>query len=110
MVVRIRFALGPRVGKQRRKNRRMAAAVAALLTPVAVMALALGMWRIAADLNWTSRFYIESGPLSHWQTWLAAAAGLQLCSRYLNRYGKGGAIPYEVAAAPGPEVRTGQRR
>ena len=88
MVVRIRFARGPRVSRKRRKNQRLASAVAALLTPASVMALALGMWRIAADLNWTSSFYIESGPLSHWQVWLGAAALLQLCSHYLNRYGK----------------------
>jgi hypothetical protein len=88
MVVRIRFARGPRITGKRRKNQRFAAAVAALLTPAAVMALALGMWRIAADLNWTSSFYIESGPLSHWQVWFGAAALLQLCSHYLNRYGK----------------------
>jgi hypothetical protein len=88
MVVRIRFARGPQVSRKRGKNQRVAVAVAALLTPAAVMALALGMWRIAADLSWTSNFYIESGPLSHWQVWLAAAALLQLCSRYLSRYGK----------------------
>lgn len=88
MVVRIRFARGPRVSRKRHKNQRLASAVAALLTPVASMALALGMWRIAADLNWTSSFYIQSGLFSHWQLWLGAAAFLQLCSHYLNRYGK----------------------
>ena len=88
MVVRIRFARGPRVTREGRKNQRIAAAAAALLTPAAVMALALGMWRIGADLNVASRFFIEAGPLSHWQVWLAAAALLQLCSHYLSRYGK----------------------
>lgn len=89
MVVRIRFALGPRPGRKGHKNQRVAAVVAALLTPASVMALALGLWGIAADLKWTSSFYIESGPMSHWQLWLGAAAFLQLCSHYLNRYGKG---------------------
>ena len=55
----------------------------------AVMALALGCWRIAADLSWTSSFAIPSGFFSHWQVWLGAAAALQFCSRILNRYGKG---------------------
>ncbi|HWC97926.1 MAG TPA: hypothetical protein VG456_14290 [Candidatus Sulfopaludibacter sp.] len=96
MVVRIRFARGPRVSRKRGKNQRVAVAVAALLTPAAVMALALGLWRIAADLSWTSTFYIASGPLSHWQVWLAAAAFLQLCSHRLNRYGK----TKETAAQP----------
>lgn len=88
MVVRIRFARGPLVSRTGRKNQRLAAVVAALLTPAAVMALAMGMWRIAADLNWTSGFYVDSGPFSHWQLWLGVAALLQLCSHYLNRYGK----------------------
>ena len=88
MVVRIRFARGPKRNSKGPRNQHIAAAVAALLTPASVMALVLGIWRIAADLNWTSSFYIESGPLSHWQFWLGAAAFLQLCSHYLNRYGK----------------------
>ena len=90
MVVRIRFGKGPRPGKKRRKNRRIALALAVLLTPAAAMASILALWRIAADLNWTNRFAIPSGIFSHWQAWLGAAALLQLCSRLLNRYGKGG--------------------
>jgi hypothetical protein len=88
MVVRIRFATGPKIGKQRRKNRRVASAVAALLTLPAVMALALAIWRIAADLGWTNSFAIPSGPFSHWQLWLGAAILLQLCAHMLNRYSK----------------------
>ena len=64
--------------------------VGGLLAPAAVMALALGCWRIAADLSWASSFAIPSGLFSHWQVWLGAAAVLQLCSRILNRYGKDG--------------------
>jgi len=90
MVIRIRFGPGPKVAKKRRKNRRAALALGALLAPAAVMALALGCWRIAADLSWTSSFAIPSGFFSHWQVWLGAAAALQLCSRILNRYGKDG--------------------
>jgi hypothetical protein len=99
MVVRIRFARGPRVAKKRGKNQRVAIAFAALLTPGAVMALALGLWRIAADLSWTSSFYIASGPLSHWQVWLAAAALLQFFARRLNRYGKTLDAPERAASA-----------
>jgi hypothetical protein len=90
MVVRIRFGKGPKVSRKRGKNQRVALAVAALLTPAALTACVLALWRIAADLNWTNSFAISSGIFSHWQIWLAAAAGLQLCSRVLNRYGKGG--------------------
>jgi len=90
MVVRIRFGKGPRVGIKRRKNKRIALAVAALLPPAAFLAGVLGAWRIAADLNWTNSFAIPSGIFSHWQVWLGAAIGLQLCARILNRYGKDG--------------------
>ena len=90
MVVRIRFGKGTRVGIKRRKNKRIALAVAALLPPAAFLAGVLGVWRIAADLNWTNSFAIPSGIFSHWQVWLGAAIGLQVCARALNRYGKGG--------------------
>ncbi len=90
MLVRIRFGKGPQVGKKRRKNQRLALAIAALVTPAAAVAAAFGLWRIAADLGWTNRFAISSGFFSHWQVWLGAAALLQLCSHVLNRYGKRG--------------------
>ena len=89
MVVRIRFGRGPRVGK-RRKKYRIAAALGALLTPVAAMAGVLAIWGIAADLNWTSSFAIPSGFFSHWQVWLGVAVLVQLCSRLLSRYGRRG--------------------
>lgn len=90
MVVRIRLGKGPKVSKKRRKNQRIALGVAALLTPAALTACVLALWRIAADLNWTNSFAIPNGIFSHWQVWLAAAVVLQLCSRILNRYGKDG--------------------
>jgi hypothetical protein len=93
MVVRIRFGKGPKVSRKRGKNQRMALAVAALLTPAALTACVLAVWRIAAGLNWTNSFAISSGIFSHWQVWLGAAVALQLCSRLLNRYGKGGDQP-----------------
>ncbi len=68
----------------------MAVVAGALLTPAALVASVLALWRIAADLNFTNSFAIPSGLFSHWQVWLAAAVGLQLCSRVLNRYGQGG--------------------
>ncbi len=90
MVVRIRFGKGPRVERKGRKNRRLALGLAALLTPAAFMASALGMWRLAADLKWTGDFAIAQGLFSHWQVWFASAAVLQMFSRLLNQYGKGG--------------------
>ena len=87
MQVRIRFGAGPRISSRPRKNQRMAMAVGALLTPAAVMALVLGMWRVAADLDWAGDFFIPAGLFSHWQVWLAAAVALQICSHLLYRYG-----------------------
>jgi hypothetical protein len=90
MVVRIKFGKGPVITKNRRKNRRAAMALAALLDPAAVMALALALWGLAAELKWVGSFAIPSGLFSYWETWLGAAAALELCAFALNRYGKSG--------------------
>jgi len=90
MVVRIRFGNGPRVGKKRRKNRRIALAAAGLLTPAAVLVGVVGLWRLTADLGFTAGFAISSGIFSHWQVWLATAVLLQAFARLLIRYGKSG--------------------
>jgi hypothetical protein len=90
MVVRIRFRKGPKVSRKRRKNQKIALAIAALLPPAALCAGVLGLWRIASDLNWAGSFAISSGIFSHWQVWMGGAALLQLCARALNRYGKSG--------------------
>ena len=88
MRVRIRFVRHSRTAARRRRNQRIALAVAALLTPGAAVAAALALWRIGADLDWANSFAIPSGIFSHWQVWLGAAAALQFCARLLNRYGK----------------------
>jgi hypothetical protein len=93
MVVRIRFANGPKLGQKRQMDRRAAQLAAALLSPAALVAFLLAWWRIAADLSWTNSFAIPTGLFSHWQVWMAAAVLLQLCSRMLNRYGRGKDIP-----------------
>jgi len=88
MVVRIRFGTGRKVQRSKGKNRRVALALSALLTPGAVMASALGLWRLAADMKWTAEFAISSGLFSHWQVWLTFAALLQYVAWALNRYGR----------------------
>jgi len=93
MRIKIRFGKGSKIARRRGKNRRLAAAVAALLTPFGVIAFCLALWRIAADLNWTNSFAIPSGLFSHWQVWLGAAVLLQFCAHLLNRYGRGGDAP-----------------
>jgi hypothetical protein len=88
MIIRIRLGKGAKVGKGRRKNKRLASVVAALLNPAAVMAAALAVWRVTADMKLTGSFAITSGFFSHWQVWLGAAIVLQVCSWLLNRYAR----------------------
>ncbi len=60
--------------------------LAALLTPAAVLAGALGAWRIGADPGWTTGFFITNGLLSHWQAWFALAVGVQVSARRLSKW------------------------
>jgi hypothetical protein len=101
MVVRIRLDSGTtRVHQNRRKNRHVALATAALLIPAAVMAYVLVLWRLAADLTIAGQFPISSGLFSHWQVWLTLAASLQLCATGLNRYGKSQALVTQSVEQP----------
>jgi hypothetical protein len=92
MLVRIQLSPGARVRQKRRKNRHIALAMASLLTPAAVMACVLTLWRLAADLNVTGQFPISDGLFSHWQVWLTIAATLQFSAIVLNRYGKADSV------------------
>jgi hypothetical protein len=100
MLVRIQLRSEARVRQKRRKNQHVALALASLLTPAAVMACVLTLWRLAADLNVTGRFPIGDGLFSHWQVWLTVAATLQSSAVLLNRYGTAeAALPDAVATA-----------
>jgi hypothetical protein len=90
MVVRIRFAKPSPTLEKRLRNQRLALVFATLLQPPAVAALALALWRIFASFQWVGTFAIANGLFSHWQTWVAAAAGIWLCSSALDRYGNSG--------------------
>jgi hypothetical protein len=90
MIVKLRFHSGPRIRREGVRNRRAALTASALLTPFSVLAFALGGWRVAADLAWTSSFAIPAGPLSHWQVWLALSFILQVAATLLNRYAETG--------------------
>ncbi len=90
MLVRIRLHGGPKVRQTKRKNRHIALASAALLTPAAVMAFVLSMWRLGSDLGFARSFAIRNGILSHWQVWLAISVAIQFVSVLLNRYGNPG--------------------
>jgi hypothetical protein len=76
------------VRQKRRKNQHVALATASLLTPAAVMACVLTLWRLAADLSVTGQFPITAGLFSHWQVWLTVAGTLQFSAILLNRYGR----------------------
>lgn len=80
---------------RRRRQRRVALALASLLNPSALAACVLALWRIGSDMEWTGAFAIPSGLFSHWQVWLMAAVALESCAVLLDRYGRsqGPAIP-----------------
>jgi hypothetical protein len=84
MLVRIRFSAQSKDDVPRFRNE--ALAIAALLTPSALIAFTIFFWDISSDLRWTTNFFVLSGPFSHWQVWLASAAALLLFARLLNRY------------------------
>ncbi len=91
MIIRIRFGGASKRGGPSRAARRAALVAAALLTPAAVMALALACWGFAAQMNWTGAFAITVGLFSHWPVWLVGAIALQIISRILYRYSRKGA-------------------
>jgi hypothetical protein len=90
MIVRLRFARGPKVQRKRGKSRQVALALASLLTPAALMTLVLALWRLGTDLGWAGPFAVSSGFFSHWQVWIGVSAGLFVVAAYLNRYGHEG--------------------
>ena len=55
----------------------------ALLTPAAGIALAMGLWRLSADLGWAEAFLIPGGLFSHWQVWIALSIALKILSSTL---------------------------
>ena len=57
-----------------------------ILTPIAVLAGVLGVWRLAADPGWTSNFFIADGLLSRYQLWIAVAICAQTSALILNRW------------------------
>ncbi len=65
-------------GKAIRASEETADLLVALITPAAVIALVLGLWRLTADLEWTGSFLISNGFFSHWQVWIALAIALKL--------------------------------
>ena len=59
----------------------------ALLTPAAVVALVMALWRFCTDLGWAGPFLISDGFFSHWQVWIALSIGLKMLSSTLIAWG-----------------------
>lgn len=59
----------------------------ALLTPAAVVAFVMGMWRVGMDVGWAGAFLISDGFFSHWQVWIALSIGLKMLSSSLIAWG-----------------------
>ncbi len=49
--------------------------------PVSLLLYSLGAWTLGANLGWAGRFFIASGPFTHWMTWIAIAMATHLISR-----------------------------
>ena len=92
MVVRIRFGGGSRVALGKRKNARLALLAASLLTLIAICLTFMGFWRLFRDLDLAGEFIFTAGILSHWQVWLAAAAGTQFGAWTLKDFYRGAAV------------------
>ena len=90
MLVRIRLSHGPRIRRKRGSKRRLALGFATLLTPAAVAASVLAIWRIAADMKLAQAFAIREGLFSHWQVWVVVAIILEGIAIQLTRYGNSG--------------------
>jgi hypothetical protein len=56
------------------------------LTPIAVLAVVLGAWRLGADPGWTSRFFIADGLLSRYQLWFVIAIAARVSALMLHRW------------------------
>lgn len=110
MIVKLRFPSGPKVKKMSGKNRHIALAVAALMTPGTLMMFVMAMWRVGADVGIATEFPIAEGVWSHWQTWIAATALSHLASVLLNRYGKDGDMGLGKSISNGLSVLAARRQ
>jgi hypothetical protein len=66
------------------------AGLAAILSPLAAIFFAVSVWRLGQDLGFTGNFFIQEGPLAHWQPWFALSAAFALASARLNRRSQSG--------------------
>ena len=57
-----------------------------VLTLLAVLAAALGAWRLGVDPGWTGPFFLAGGLFSRYQLWFAVAIGAQTSAFIINRW------------------------
>ncbi|HEV8039732.1 MAG TPA: hypothetical protein VGP62_12765 [Bryobacteraceae bacterium] len=69
------------------------------LTLLAVLAGALGLWRLGVDPGWTSPFFVAGGLFSRYQLWFAIAIAAQTSAFILNRWVANQVIDVPVIAA-----------
>ena len=88
MLVRIRLRrIAPRL-QGGPVHRQSAMIVSALMTPIALMAFALGCWRLAADLKLAGSFAISDGVFAHWQVWIAIGIAVQFAAFLLHKFAR----------------------
>ena len=105
MILRVRLGQGRPIQRKLGKNRHIALAFGALLTPLALMAYVLGFWRLASDLGFAGESGI-TGVFSHWQVWIPGGALLQFAGVSLTRYGRGGELNVpKLLVLPGLPIR-----
>jgi uncharacterized membrane protein YidH (DUF202 family) len=59
--------------------------VGAFLTPAAVLASVMGIWRLGADLGLTGDFIVSTGLFSHWLVWMMLALVLKMTGSLIHR-------------------------
>jgi len=114
MVVRIRFGRGAGVALQKSNNARLARLSASFLTLVAICLSFMGFWRLFEDFDLAGDFVIPTGILSHWQVWLAAAAGTQYAAWRLKGFAREEApteeeLEFPDEPAESEEISSGNR-
>jgi hypothetical protein len=86
MKTRVRFALRELFHRPSAQFVPAASMSGLFLTLLAVLAGALGTWRLGVDPGWTGPFFIASGLLSRYQSWFAVAIVAQTSAFMLNRW------------------------
>jgi len=108
MQVVLRISCGPErcIVKGRPPNRRLASGAASLVWPIALACSFTCVWRWAYELDWTGRFLVAGGLLSHWQVWFVAGGLLDVLAVQLTHYGESGqrAAEQRIAAADLPAL------